>query len=320
VKINFHFFDTLKILCPCQDIFLRAGIAPCPRVVGYSGFRALARTEIRAMAMNATKRHGAVPGVATTAPHSNGRSPADPGAVLKSLRKRNGWTLTAVSERTGVPVSTLSKLENGKMVLTFDKLLRISQGLDIDFSRLLGPAAGGVFDRGEFGGRGDSGSRDDFAGRRSVTRAGEGKFIEGRIGDYLYLASELLNKRMIPMLGEVRARSLEEFGEFHSHPGEEHLYVLEGELELHTEIYEPLRLKKGDSIYFDSRVGHAYLAVGTETCRVYSVCATSEVSLLHTLEGNAGAGGQAAAPRPAESRVPGSAGAPIPTARRLSRK
>jgi transcriptional regulator with XRE-family HTH domain len=270
--------------------------------------------------MNATKRQGAVSGVAATAPHSNGRSPADPGAVLKSLRKRNGWTLTAVSERTGVPVSTLSKLENGKMALTFDKLLRISQGLDIDFSRLLGPAAGAAFDRAEFGGRGDSSGRDEFKGRRSVTRAGEGKVIEGRNGDYLYLASELLNKRMIPMIGEVRVRSLEEFGEFHSHPGEEHVYVLEGELELHTEIYEPLRLKKGDSIYFDSRVGHAYLAVGPDPCRIYSVCATSEVSLIHALEGNGGAGGQPDAPRPAESRLPGSAGAATPPVRRWPRK
>jgi transcriptional regulator with XRE-family HTH domain len=258
--------------------------------------------------MNATKRQGAVSGVAATAPHTNGRSPADPGAVLKTLRKRNGWTLTAVSERTGVPVSTLSKLENGKMALTFDKLLRISQGLDIDFSRLLGPAAGTAFERSDFGRREDSGVRDAFSGRRSVTRAGEGKLIEGHNGDYLYLASELLNKRMIPMLGEVRARSLEEFGEFHSHPGEEHLYVLEGELELHTEIYEPLRLKKGDSIYFDSRVGHAYLAVGTETCRVYSVCATSEVSFIHALEGSR-LGAPADAARPAE-----------PVVRRSSRK
>jgi len=256
--------------------------------------------------MNASKRQGAPSGVAATAPHSNGRSPADPGAVLKGLRKRNGWTLTVVSERTGVPVSTLSKLENGKMALTFDKLLRISQGLNIDFSRLLGPAVGAVFERGDFGGRGDSGVRDAFSGRRSVTRAGEGKLIGGHYGDYLYLASELLNKRMIPMIGEVRSRSLEEFGEFHSHSGEEHLYVLEGELELHTEIYEPLRLKKGDSIYFDSRVGHAYLAVGTEPCRVYSVCATSEVSFIHALE-RSGAGAPVGAPvetaRPAEALV-----------------
>jgi transcriptional regulator with XRE-family HTH domain len=301
-KIIFHFLHNLKIIHFCQDIFLRTSIAPCRWVVGYFFFRALARGLRSGQPMNATKRQGAASGAAPAAPHTNGRTPADPGAVLKNLRKRNGWTLTAVSERTGIPVSTLSKLENGKMALTFDKLLRISQALDIDFSRLLGPAAGAALDRSEFGRHGDSGVRDLFSGRRSVTRAGEGKLVEGRNGDYLYLASELLNKRMIPMLGEVRARSLEEFGEFHRHPGEEHLYVLEGELELHTEIYEPLRLKKGDSIYFDSRVGHAYVAVGTETCRVYSVCATSEVNLIHALEG-AGADAPTQAAPAAEAAV-----------------
>lgn len=207
--------------------------------------------------------------------HPGNRSPANPGAVLKSLRKRNGWTLTEVSKRTGLPVSTLSKLENGKMGLTFDKLLRISEGLQVDFARLVGPAAAASPGYG----------RTDFTGRRSITRAGEGKTIDIPHGSYLYLSSELLNKRMIPIIGEVRARTLAEFGEFHVHPGEEHLYVLEGELELHTETYAPVRLKRGDSIYFDSGMGHAYIAVGDKPCRVISLCATSETRLISVLEG-----------------------------------
>ena len=211
-----------------------------------------------------------------TAVHSPGeRSPAKPGTVLKSLRKRNGWTLTDVSQRTGLPVSTLSKLENGKMALTFDKLLRLSEGLQVDFSRLFGPAAAAASGYG----------RQDFSGRRSITRAGEGKVIDVLHGSYLYLSSELLNKRMIPIIGEVRARTLADFGEFHRHPGEEHLYVLDGELDLHTETYAPVRLKRGDSIYFDSGMGHAYIAVGDEPCRVISLCATSETRLMNVLEG-----------------------------------
>jgi transcriptional regulator with XRE-family HTH domain len=225
--------------------------------------------------MNAAKRNRATATKAGTGVHPGERSTAKPGAVLKSLRKRNGWTLTEVSQRTGLPVSTLSKLENGKMALTFDKLLRLSEGLQVDFSRLFGPAAAAASGYG----------RQDFSGRRSITRAGEGKVIEVPHGSYLYLSSELLNKRMIPIIGEVRARTLAEFGEFHSHPGEEHLYVLDGELDLHTETYAPVRLKRGDSIYFDSGMGHAYLAVGDAPCRVISLCATSETRLINVLEG-----------------------------------
>lgn len=45
---------------------------------------------------------------------------------------------------------------------------------------------------------------------------------------------------------------MEEFGEFMRHPGEEFLYVIEGELELHTQCYAPVVLKAGESIYLDS--------------------------------------------------------------------
>jgi uncharacterized cupin superfamily protein len=56
------------------------------------------------------------------------------------------------------------------------------------------------------------------------------------------------------------------------HEGEEFLYILEGELELHTECYAPLILKAKESVYFDSRMGHAYIARGTEPCRALSMC------------------------------------------------
>ncbi|WP_397586105.1 helix-turn-helix domain-containing protein, partial [Sphingorhabdus sp.] len=43
--------------------------------------------------------------------------PKDPGRVLRSLRAERGWTLAELSSRTGLPVSTLSKVENNKMAL-----------------------------------------------------------------------------------------------------------------------------------------------------------------------------------------------------------
>ena len=47
---------------------------------------------------------------------------AKPGAALKALRLKHGWTLAEVSRRTGLTTSTLSKIENDKMSLSFDKL------------------------------------------------------------------------------------------------------------------------------------------------------------------------------------------------------
>lgn len=47
-----------------------------------------------------------------------------------------------MSERTDIPVSTLSKVEHDRLTLTYDKLLQVSHGLKIPLSELLAdPAA-----------------------------------------------------------------------------------------------------------------------------------------------------------------------------------
>jgi quercetin dioxygenase-like cupin family protein len=70
----------------------------------------------------------------------------------------------------------------------------------------------------------------------------------------------------------VTARSLQEHGPFLRHPGEEFLFVVQGAVELHTEIYSPVVLQAGESIYFDSSTGHAYVRHGEAPCTVLSVC------------------------------------------------
>jgi len=202
---------------------------------------------------------------------AKGRTQAKPGASLRALRRQRGWTLAEVSERTGLPVPTLSRVENDKMALTFDKLVRISEGLQVDIAELIGSS-------------GKKAPAAEGGTRRVVTRAGEGKAIETEQGNYLYVASELRNKKIVPIIGEVLAKNASEYPEFMQHPGEEYLYVLEGTLELHTEVYTPVRLEKGDSVYFDSGMPHAYVAVGDKPCRVLSMCATPEAHLIGSLE------------------------------------
>jgi transcriptional regulator with XRE-family HTH domain len=51
---------------------------------------------------------------------------AKPGEALKNLRKRNRWTLTDISKKTGIPPSTLSRIENDQISPTYDLLLRLS--------------------------------------------------------------------------------------------------------------------------------------------------------------------------------------------------
>lgn len=50
------------------------------------------------------------------------------GSLLRSLRQRNGWTLKQMSERTGIPLSTLSKVEHDRLTLTYDRLQLLKIG------------------------------------------------------------------------------------------------------------------------------------------------------------------------------------------------
>ena len=59
--------------------------------------------------------------------------------------------------------------------------------------------------------------------------------------------------------------------------------MLEGSVDLHTDLYAPIRLETGDSIYFDSGMGHAYIAVGLKRCRVLSVCTATQSQLIEAL-------------------------------------
>ena len=197
---------------------------------------------------------------------------ARPGKALKAIRARRGWTLAEVSARTGLPISTLSKIENDKMSLSYDKLTRLCAGLEVDIAELLATEG--------------SGSAGTVSGRRSITRFGEGRLID--TGGYVhrYHAAELLQKRFVPVVAEMRARSRDELGDWIRHPGEEYAYVLEGSVDLHTEFYAPTRLETGDSIYFDSGMGHLYVAASPGTCKILSICSASEAQILEAIAGH----------------------------------
>ena len=66
------------------------------------------------------------------------RAAARTGVATARLSK--GLTLRELAARVGMPYSTLSKLENGKMSFTYDKLIRLAQGLGIDLQELMSGA------------------------------------------------------------------------------------------------------------------------------------------------------------------------------------
>jgi len=194
------------------------------------------------------------------------------GSLLRSLRARNGWTLKQMSERSGIPLSTLSKVEHDRLTLTYDKLQQLSQRLNVRMSELFAEP--------------DDAPEPPVTARRSIGRIDDAVRINTPNYDYYYLCPELRHKRMIPVVAHVRARSLGEFGPLVKHSGEEYTHVLEGRIILHTEFYDPISLEVGESVYIDSNMGHAYV-VGEE-CEeavVLSVCSSVEETLMASLLG-----------------------------------
>lgn len=180
--------------------------------------------------------------------------------ALRSVRLRNGWTLADMALKTGISTSSLSKIENGKYDVSYTKLMKIAQDIGVDIAQLLDRKDTAPLEAGRMG-----------LGTRAVTRSSDVTIVED--GNYTHHchAAELLRRSLHPLIMEVKARSVDEFGELRSHAGEEFTYVLEGTVDFHSELYAPTRLYAGDSIYFEASMGHAWVAVSEGSCRILSV-------------------------------------------------
>ena len=158
-------------------------------------------------------------------------------------------TLAQVSALSGISVSTLSKLENGQTGLHLDNMIRLSAAFEMPVSILIN----------------DVGAE---SGATSVTRAGGPYSHIVDTLDFKVLHDDLPSQRNIFWKVRLRARTLADFGPYHSHPGEEFFYVLEGRVKFYIEGRKPTILKPGDSVQFDSSLDHAYLSYGGDQAMI----------------------------------------------------
>lgn len=190
------------------------------------------------------------------------------GRILKELRNHRNWTLREMSEHSGIPLSTLSKVENDRLTLTYDKLAQLSQKLQIPISDLFA----------------ETEQVEAITARRSIGKVEDAVRVTTPNYDYYYLCTELRRKRMVPVLTRIRAKSLSEFGDLVSHAGEEYIHVLEGTIVVHTQFYDPVTLKTGEAIYIDSNMGHAYVAAeDCDEALVLGVCSSADEALMSSL-------------------------------------
>ena len=177
------------------------------------------------------------------------------GSRLRELRRQAGLTLNDVAAESGISASTLSKVENDKVSPTFANLLRLAETFGLSLAEMIG----------------DGDRKAPPTGRIAVSRADRIGFARTQTYEMGPLCTDLRDKRMSPFLDRVH-RSTGDLGErLVSHEGEEFVYVIDGEIEVHTAHYEPIRLGPGDSAYLDSQMAHTYRSTTDEPAEMLMV-------------------------------------------------
>jgi transcriptional regulator with XRE-family HTH domain len=181
------------------------------------------------------------------------------GQRIKTFRKAKGLSLADLAGLTDISEATLSRVENAQTPISAHNLYILARVLGVDVTAFFADAASPI-----------------RSGVRSIARKGEGLAMEAERYSARVLCTDLSNKRMHPAINTVRVATLEEAGGLSSHPGEEFLYVIAGELALHSEFYAPLLLEEGDAIYFDGAMGHAYVNAGDAPARILVLTTTDQ--------------------------------------------
>ncbi|HVL75840.1 MAG TPA: XRE family transcriptional regulator [Noviherbaspirillum sp.] len=178
------------------------------------------------------------------------------GRRLRALRKSSKLTLKMLSEASGIPLSTISKMELGQIAVSYEKFSAIAHALNVDPSSL--------FD----------GSSASTEARPTVVKSSAASTAEYRSETYIHrmLAGDFPHKKMTPMQAQLLARDRSEFADFIRHPGEEFVMVLSGTVRIEFETGESITLKRHESAYFNSSIGHIYLSVGRGNAEVVAVC------------------------------------------------
>ena len=176
-------------------------------------------------------------------------------ARARRIRREKGLTIQQVADRSDLAVSTISKIERNLMAPTYDRFSQLARGLGVDIADLFGDAATRFRD-GEF----------------EISRRGDEGYLETENYTYEMLFPGLRGRAMTPMLGTLKPLEKMRFDRMVSHPGEEFVFVVEGEVILQAEGRGDVILRAGESAYFDSRRGHLYASATDSPARILCVC------------------------------------------------
>lgn len=174
---------------------------------------------------------------------------AQVGARLRVMRKNQKLTLKQLSERSGVALSTLSKMELAQVSVSYEKLAAAARALGVDIAQLFSPARANV-----------SAIQPTVVSTAIDTAAG---YCTGNY-EYHPMAGDFPGRSMTPVYARICAREMSQFEDYIRHPGQEFAVVLSGRVRIQFETGESVSVGCRETVYFNSAIGHIYLAEGEE--------------------------------------------------------
>ena len=184
------------------------------------------------------------------------------GGKIKSIREARNISIEEVSERSGVSVIQIERIEGDVELPSLAPLIKIARvlgvrlGTFLDDQTELGPVI----------------SRAKASQDNNTLRFTNDSTVARNHMEYHSLSQDKAGRHMEPFLIEIDDSEHNDFN-LSSHEGEEFIYILEGTVEV---IYgkEKHTLEKGDSIYYDSIVAHHVHAPNGDPAKILGVVYT----------------------------------------------
>ncbi|HHV65591.1 MAG TPA: helix-turn-helix domain-containing protein [Peptococcaceae bacterium] len=171
------------------------------------------------------------------------------GKNIRLIRQKQNCSIKEISEKTGLTISHLSKIERGLVSPSLVALEKIAEAFRVPVTALFSAPStdSPVVKKNE--------RQEIVLPQRiveSLTKGNERKSM----GIYYCIEGDDING------SKKRPKSEEEIS-FFSHPGEEFILVIEGEMRYFVGMNEYL-LQEGDSIYYDSNIKHGALRLSPQ--------------------------------------------------------
>lgn len=159
------------------------------------------------------------------------------GKRIRELRQQKDWSLAELAKRSGVALSSLSRMETGKMTGTLESHIDVARAMGVRLTELYVGL--------------------DGAPTMELRRAEEtaDKVHADKGASFALLSKSGMQNKMLPTLLNLapKAGTHRERG---AAGAEKFLYLIKGELEI-TVGAEKARLRPGDSLYFLASSSHS---------------------------------------------------------------